>query len=123
MAFAKGRKGWLNSYSDTPVFHFTLALIEIALFKAPAGYIARPRVLARTTNIERGIATLNEGKITISSGGVSQTANGREKPTTITQERYFEQLERVLPGVPKNLTAFTDQLARAAGLRSLGVNP
>jgi len=35
--------------------HFTLAIVEWALFEAPTGgYIAQPRVLAKTTNIDRG---------------------------------------------------------------------
>jgi hypothetical protein len=35
--------------------HFTLAIVELPLFKVPTGgYIAQPRVLARTTNIDRG---------------------------------------------------------------------
>ena len=46
-------------------FHFTLGFVAIALFKAPGGYIAQPRVLARTTNIDRGIVTLDEGRIII----------------------------------------------------------
>jgi hypothetical protein len=42
-------------------FHFTLAFVEIALFKAPGGYIAQPRVLARTRNIDRGYRDAGRG--------------------------------------------------------------
>jgi hypothetical protein len=36
-------------------FHFTLAIVELAFFELPEkGFIAMPRVLARTTNIEQG---------------------------------------------------------------------
>ena len=92
-------------------FHFTLGFVAIALFKAPGGYIAQPRVLARTTNIERGIVTLDEGHITIrpSSPGPGPAGNGRR--TTITQELYFEQLEKEFPGISQRLNAFLDDLA------------
>ena len=42
--------------------HFTLAIVELALFEVPTGgYLAQPRVLARTTNIDRGIVTVDDG--------------------------------------------------------------
>ena len=41
-------------------FHFTLALVEVALFEVTeACYIAQPRVLAKTINIDRGIVVRN----------------------------------------------------------------
>src|SRR6266702_37392 len=52
---------WTYETLQDAGFHFTLGFVAIALFKAPGGYIAQPRVLARTTNIERGIVTLDEG--------------------------------------------------------------
>ena len=86
-------------------FHFTLAFVEIALFETRGGYIAQPRVPARTTNIERGIVTLEEGRIVI-----KPPTNGGGRATTITQEHYFEQLEKEFPGVSQRLTALTNDL-------------
>jgi hypothetical protein len=93
-------------------FHFTLAFVEIALFEAPGGYIAQPRVLARTTNIDRGIVTLDEGRIVIgpSSAGLKSDSNSGRR-TTITQEHYFEQIEKEFPGISQRLNAFLDDLA------------
>jgi hypothetical protein len=92
-------------------FHFTLAFVEIAVFKAPNGYVAQPRVLARTRNIDRGIVTLNDGRITISAPvATSAAAEGTARRTTITQERYLEQLEKDLPGISQKLNAFLDGL-------------
>jgi hypothetical protein len=93
-------------------FHFTLAFVEIALFRVPGGYIAQPRVLAKTTNIVRGIVTLDEGRIVVgpSSTGLKPDGGG-PRPTTITQERYFEELEKELPGISQRLTSFIDHLA------------
>jgi hypothetical protein len=93
-------------------FHFTLAFVEIALFKAPGGYIAQPRILTRTTNIERGIVTLDEGRLTIrpSSPGPGAAHKGGRR-TTITQEHYFERLEAEFPGISQRLNAFLEDLA------------
>ena len=94
-------------------FHFTLAFVELALFKASGGYIAQPRVIAKTTNIDRAIVTVVDGRVTVSppKQSVSGTRN------TITEERYFEELEKNLPGVSAGLTAFLDSL-RACNIRA-----
>jgi hypothetical protein len=93
-------------------FHFTLAFVELALFEVPGGYIAQPRVLARTTNIDRGIVTLDEGSIAIRPSSMGpKTADTPVRRTTITQERYFELIEKDLPGISQRLNAFIDCLA------------
>ena len=100
--------GFLQQHAG---FHFTLGFVAIALFEAPGGYIAQPRLLARTTNIERGIVTLDEGHITIRpSGAEPGVAASGGRRTTITQERYFEQLEKEFPGITQRLNAFLDGL-------------
>jgi len=101
---------FLHQYAG---FHFTLAIVEIALFKVPTGgYIAQPRVLAKTTNIERAIVTVHEGQVAI---GPPNTRPGNTEAvirrTTITQEHYFEQLEDNVPNISKALNAFIDDLA------------
>jgi len=92
-------------------FHFILGLVEIALFETRGGYIAQPRVLARTTNIDRGIVTLDEGRIVIgpSSSGLKPDSDGGRR-TTLTQELYFERLEKEFPGISQKLGAFLDDL-------------
>jgi hypothetical protein len=94
-------------------FHFTLAFVELALFETPGKqYIVQPRVLARTTNIDRGIVTLQDGRIVISPpSGTYTEGSGSGRRTSITQERYFEQLEKEFPGVSQNLNAFLDSIA------------
>ncbi len=92
-------------------FHFTFAFVEIALFETRGGYIAQPRVLARTTNIDRGIVTLDEGRIVIKPSSTGPASNNGVKPTTITQELYFERLEKEFPGISQRLNAFLDDLA------------
>ena len=51
--------GFLQQHAG---FHFRLAIVDLALFELPTGgYIVQPRVIAKTTNIERGIVKLDEG--------------------------------------------------------------
>jgi hypothetical protein len=94
--------------------HFTLAIVELALFEVPTGgYVAQPRVLARTTNIDRGIVTVDdEGRIAIrptSPAGPSPVVTGTRM--TITKELYLEKLENEFPGISQRLNRFTDKLA------------
>ena len=90
--------------------HFTLALVELALFKLPTdGYIVQPRVLARTTNIERGIVTLKDGRVEIAA---PEIAPNRTMQGTLTEERFFEDLEKNLPGTAETLKHFLDELTQ-----------
>jgi len=91
-------------------FHFRLAFVELALFETPEKqYIVQPRVLTKTTNIDRGIVTLQDGRMFISTPSPAPAeSNGSGRRTTITQERYFEQLEKEFSGITQNLNAFTD---------------
>src|SRR6266516_2747708 len=43
--------------------HFTLALVDIAIFRVPSGGLyVQPRVIARTINIDRGIVSVRDGQ-------------------------------------------------------------
>jgi hypothetical protein len=96
-----------------PGMHFTLGIVELALFEVPTrGYIAQPRVLARTTNIDRGIVTLDhEGRVDIRPASVSPfTSSSVARTMTITKELYLEKLDREFPGITQQLNRFTDKL-------------
>ena len=105
-------------------FHFTLAIVELKLFDGPnGGCIVQPRVLARTTNIERGIVTCDDGRITIIPPVAGATAAGSSGTRmTITKERYLEQLERNFPGIAEKLNAFISKLEMCAVLPEFGIN-
>lgn len=109
----EGVEGMAEFLQQHAGFHFTLAFVELALFETPGNqYVVQPRVLARTTNIDRGIVTLDEGRIVINPPSIAATGgNGSGRRTTITQERFFERLEKEFPGVSQNLNAFIDQIA------------
>lgn len=105
--------GQLTEYLQRHVAaHFSLALVELGLWRLPgdAGILVQPRILLRTTTIERGVVTL--------SGGTELTGTQpavRPKATTLTEEMFYEQLAAVEPGFPSGLKAFL------ASLEPLGV--
>jgi len=94
--------------------HFTLSIVEIALYRVPTGgFVAQPRVLAKTANIERGIVKIDgDGQIVFKqSSADARSAKHLEKRSSITQELYFERLERKLAGVSEDLKAFLDKVS------------
>jgi hypothetical protein len=94
--------------------HFTLGLVELAIFELPSemgGYLVQPRILARTKNIDRGIVTIENGKIT-AKPPPAQIIGSQEgiKRTTISEEKFYEELTRNYPAAVPRLKEFTAQL-------------
>lgn len=94
--------------------HFTFALVELAIFELPAdaGYLVQPRIPAQTLNIERGIVTVDEAASTARIG-MPATPAGRPKVTrrtTISEEKFFEELGADDLGLPDRLRTFLDTL-------------
>jgi hypothetical protein len=118
----EGVEGMAEFLQQHAGFHFTLAFVELALFETPEKqYVLQPRVLARTTNIDRGIVTMDEdGRIMIKPLGNEMAVPHGERRTTITQELFFEQLEKECPGVSARLNAFIDDLAPHSVLPDFG---
>lgn len=88
--------------------HFALALVELALFRLPAGSVlVQPRTIARTINIERGIIRFDDARISV------KREDGREKtqrPRTLTEEQFYERIAKRDPGLPDLLRAFIERL-------------
>jgi len=98
--------------------HFTFGLVELAVFELPGdmgGYLVQPRVLARTKNVDRGIVSIENGKITAKPPAAQEPAAAIGKATTITEEKFYEDLARNYPAVTPRLKEFTVKL------ESLGV--
>ena len=95
--------------------HFSLGLIEMAVHRTPdgLGYIVQPRTLARTTNIERGIVSLDGShvKVTAPVSTASARTGSASRPGPITEEVFDEELARLDAGLPGRLRAFVDSLA------------
>jgi len=94
--------------------HFTFGLVELAVFELPndmGGYLVQPRVLARTKNIDRGIVSIENGKITAKPPAAQTVpAAAIGKTTTITEEKFYEELARSYPAVISRLKEFTVKL-------------
>jgi len=97
--------------------HFTLVLVEIALWRNPVGgqVFAQPRIVARTKEIERAVIRLEAG-VAIAPEQIS-AAPASTRPTTLSAEAYWEQLGTAVPGLPDRLKAF---LAEAETLGVFG---
>jgi hypothetical protein len=93
--------------------HFRLALVDLAVYESGlsgGGYFVQPRVVMKTTNIARTIITLEPGKL------VGRFAErDPERPvgtvtTSISQDRFYEQLEAAKAGTSARLKAFVARL-------------
>ena len=97
---------------------FRLSMVEVALFKLPlgflptspeAGFIAQSRILARTTNISRGVVTVNDSRIEIAPPSLLDPLPLRSR--SLTEEQFFQELEPNSPGISERLSRFLAELA------------
>ena len=93
---------------------FTLALVELALYKLPgddaAGqYVVTPRVLARTVEIERAIVRIVECKEYSVLPPDTGDPGKKGKPSTLTRDEIYEQLAQVDSDVPERLRGFLQE--------------
>lgn len=88
--------------------HFTLGLIELGIWRDPAGQdlVVMPTTIARTVMLTRGIVTIQEGQPKVSAA-VPAT---HRQAATISSELYYEELDRRLPGAAADLKAFVAKL-------------
>lgn len=95
--------------------HFTLGLVELAVFKLPiesGGYLVQPRVLARTDNIVRGIVNIVDGAISVVP---PPDRNPTSSPiavvkTSLTAELFYEKLAQSFPNIGASLKSFMTRL-------------
>lgn len=98
-------------------FHFTLGLVEMAVFEFPtdARLLIQPRILARTLNIERAVVRVEHNDVLVQA--VPSQAKG--KVSTLSEEAYFEQLADHAPATVQALQRF----AAAAGKFDVYLDP
>lgn len=92
--------------------HFTLALVELSLWTHPGTgmVLVQPRILARTVQIERAVIRIEGGSGSIVPAALEAARPPTIRPATITEEEFFEQLERNRPGTAAPLKAFLERL-------------
>lgn len=109
-------------------FHFTLGMIEVAIFQTPdKGFIVQPRVLARTLNIERAIVRLISSNIEAVQPLANSEGAVTPRSMSMTEEIFFEKLRVSSPSVAselerflikaKDLGVFLDPATKSAGLK------
>ena len=88
--------------------HFTLALVELSLWRTPAGEVLiTPKVLARTVQIERAVVRLEEGvSAAAAPTRIEPVAASASSPRTLTETAFDEQLAQVDAALPGRLRAF-----------------
>ena len=104
---AEGLTSYLQQHAG---FHFTLGLIEVALYRLPNNdLLVQPRVLARTLNIERGIVTIVSKSATeppvIDLTKVPQITTA----ISLTEASFFEKLRQADPHAATSLPIFAKQ--------------
>jgi len=99
-------------------FHFTLALVEIPVFKMPHtnNLIAVPRTLAQTIMIERGIFRIDESGAKFLPAKTDFEKEGVHKiGGNITSEKFFEAINKIDGELPNLLKNFIDKLEGIGG--------
>ena len=109
--------------------HFTLALVEVAIFKMPkGGFLFQPRVLAKTQMVPRGVVSIEDDRVSIrpdpaivgSPSSNQGAATPRARPaiaSTISEARLYEEVETRLPGAAADLRQLV------AALEESGASP
>lgn len=102
----------IDYLSQSPQLHFTLALIELQVFKLDengSSLIVIPQVVTRTKEITRAIVRIEglysaDVKVNIETDlGIENKKPSTQTRLTITAEDYFEQLNKELRLVQSNL--------------------
>jgi hypothetical protein len=86
--------------------HFTLSLVEISLWRAPESgdVFVQPKVVTKTVQIERAVVRM-EGQGSITPASIAPAA-AAVRPTTLTEEQFYEALRAVDPALPGRLNDF-----------------
>ena len=88
-------------------FHFTLALVEMPVYRLPVdGFVIHPRILARTLNIERGIVRFADGSASVQPVSPGPIEHTTPRAIGLTEDRLRETIASSAPGVPGALDRF-----------------
>ena len=88
-------------------FHFTFALVELAVFKSPefGGHLVHPRILAKTCMIERGVVQIEDNRASVRGPDKPAKLTAGKQPKTITSEQFMEAMGHRNPSLPAYLTS------------------
>ncbi|WP_171327064.1 hypothetical protein [Halovulum dunhuangense] len=106
-------------------FHFTLALVEMPIYRLPdGGHVVLPRIIARTELIDRGVVSIENGSVRIDAP--PETATGRGAGMlrrSISVEQCLEDLQKTFPAVYQRFESLFPQFdERGIYLESSGAS-
>ena len=87
--------------------HFTLGLVEMSLWREPVGgaVLVQPRILARTLQIERAVVRVETG-VALRPADLQPSPASVTRPTSLTEDAFYEAMATIEPGLPDRLRAF-----------------
>jgi len=100
-----------------PGFHAALGLVELRLYPLPAGgHIIQPRTLLRTLNIERGVVTFADDRLsvipsTLPTGKVAE-ASSAPRPTSLSEDEFYSILGSKHPQAPTFVRSLVSRLEK-----------
>lgn len=87
--------------------HFTLALVELAVYALPdGGLLVVPSIPLRTVNIVRGIVNIRDDRVEVAPPPESAQAR---RATTLTEEEFLAGLDAERAGTAERLLALVAQ--------------
>ena len=102
---------------DHAHLNFAFALVEQCLYKIgdsdQPDILILPRVLAKTVEIERAVVRIEGSGATIEPGQPESQSEGAQPPKRrgpITQQFFFEQIEKISPSTAAELQRLIDKL-------------
>ena len=98
--------------------HVGLALVDLSIWQGKdGGWIIAPRVPLKTVIVERGVVVVQPtGQIKIEPPTAAKTGKA-PRPSSASEEEFYDQMEQRRPGLPGQLKCFVD------GLLELGISP
>lgn len=94
--------------------NFTFGLIELAMYLLPESndILVLPRTITQTYSVERAVITVESESIKVSQPvDLKITHKQTGKRTNISEEQFYENLEKSVPGISKELKGFIDELS------------
>jgi hypothetical protein len=98
--------------------HVGLALVDLSIWQGvDGGWVIAPRVPLKTVIVERGVVVVQPtGQIKIELPAAAKIGKA-PRPSSASEEEFYDQLEQRRPGLPGQLKAFVDSLLE------LGISP
>ena len=92
--------------------HFTLSLVEMSLWGSldDGRVLVQPRILAKTVQIERAVVRLETG-VALAATSFEPASPSAIKPTTLSEDQFYESIKAVDPRLPDRLKAFLAETA------------